>query len=420
MMKITVTLLQTRMATGVLLVLAMLIVAGTPTVFAQDSVVIEGEAQIPDLIGGNVIQMTSGASIPNGLEITLTTYDASNIPVGEKSVAVGTDGAFEFTDFPKTEGYRYELQTLHGNLLQTVKVEDALDPTGIGMRIYETTPSLDGISATSHVTIIPRVDGKDRLMGVLELVEISNGGDRTFIPDLDNPAPDGIPQLLRFSLPAGYEQLTVDADLPNGNVLEIGTGFAMSNAVPPGDFRILYSYEIEYDGSSMLFDRSLGYDVFEYRILMPPAYGNVAADGFEVIGDELLGDTNYRVFQRDALLSTDRLQLNFTDLPEPSGLQSFQNFVGGSAWATIGTPAIAAGAMAILLGYVFFYRNRNRPAYAVGGLRREELVEQIAELDAVHDAGDIDDEAYAKERMGLFDRAIDAPDSDEVSPDEEE
>ena len=373
-------LFQPRIVTGFLLVLAMLILAGTPTALAQDRVVIEGEPQIPDRIAGNVIQVSSGAEIPNGMEVTLVTYDASNIPVGEQSVAVGADGAFEFTDFPKIEGYRYELQTLYGNLRQTVRVEDALNPAGIGMRIYETTASLEDISATSHVTIIPRVDGRDQLMGILELVEISNGGDRTFIPDLDNPAPEGIPQLLRFSLPPGYEELTVDADLPTGNVLEIETGFAMSNAVPPGDFRILYSYVIEYEGSSIIFDRSLGFDVFQYRILMPPTYGNVSSEGFEVVADELLGDTNYRVFQRNDISSTDRLKIIFTDLPEPSTLQSFQNFVGGSAWATIGTPAAAAGAMAILLGYVFFYRNRNRPAYAVGGLRRVELVDQIAEL----------------------------------------
>jgi hypothetical protein len=420
MKQITVKSTYARTATSLVLVLALLIIAGAPTAFAQDSVVIEGEVQIPDRIGGSVIQASSGADFPNGLQVTLTTYDASNIPVGEQSVAVGVDGAFEFTDFPKTEGYRYELQTLYGNLRQTVRVEDALDPTGIGLRIFETTASLDDISATSHVTIIPWVDGKDQLMGVLELVEISNGGDRTFLPDLENPAPDGIPQLLRFSLPQGYEELTVDADLPTGNVLETETGFAMSNAVPPGDFRILYSYVVEYDGSSTIFDRSLGFDVFEYRILMPPTFGDVVSVGFEVVGDELLGDTNYRVFQRDSLSSTDRLQITFTDLPEPSRLQSFQNFVGGSAWATIGTPAAAATAMAILLGYVFFYRNRNRPAYAAGGLRREELVEQIADLDALHDAGEINDEEYAEERMELFDRAIDAPDNPERTPDEEE
>ena len=411
---------RARISAGLLFVLAMLILVGTPIAFAQDSVVVEGGFQIPDRIAGDVIQASAGADFPNGLDVTLTTYDTANIPVGEITVAVGTDGAFEFTDFPKTEGYRYELQTLYGNLRQTVRVEDALNPENIGMRIYETTASLEDISATSHVTIIPRVDGKEQLMGILELVELSNGGDRTFVPDLENPAPDGIPQLLRFSLPDGYEELTVDADLPTGNVLEIATGFAMSNAMPPGDFRILYSYVVEYDGSSTIFDRSLGFDVFEYRILMPPTYGNVISEGFEVVGDELLGDTTYRVFQRDGLVSTDRLLINFTDLPEPSRLQSFQNFVGGSAWATIGTPAAAAGAMAILLGYVFFYRNRNRPAYAVGGLRREELVEQIAELDALHDAGEIDDEEYAEERLELFDRAIDAPDSATADLDEEE
>ncbi|NQW19006.1 MAG: hypothetical protein HQ478_16155 [Chloroflexi bacterium] len=402
--------IRSRVTAGLLLGLAISIIAGASTVFAQDSVVTEGEVPIPERIAGDVIQSSAGATVPNGLEVTLTTFDTSNIPVGETSVAVGVDGAFEFTDFPKREGYRYELVTLYGNLQQTVKVEDALDPESIGLRIYETTASLENISATTHVTIIPRVDGKDQLMGVLELVEISNGGDRTFVADLQNPAPDGIPQLLRFSLPVGYKELTVDADLPSGNVLEIETGFAMSNAVPPGDFRVLYSYVLEYDGSGTIFDRSLAYDVFEYRILMPPAYGNVFSDGFEATGDELLGDTNYRVFQRDGLSKDDRIQINFTDLPEPSGLQSFQNFVGGSAWATIGTPLVAAAAMAILLGYVFFYRNRRRPGDAATGISREQLIKEIAELDSLHESGEINDEEYAEERMELFDMAIDAPD----------
>ena len=116
MNRIKVELLQPRIVTGFLLLAAMLIVAGTPGALAQDRVVVEGEPQIPDRIAGNVIQASSGAEIPNGMEVTLVTYDASNIPVGEQSVAMGADGAFGFSEFPKTEGYRYELQTLHGNL----------------------------------------------------------------------------------------------------------------------------------------------------------------------------------------------------------------------------------------------------------------------------------------------------------------
>jgi uncharacterized membrane protein len=387
---------------------ALLLAVPTTIALAQEPPPEVQPLPTPDRIAGDVIQVSSGADVPNGLEVTLITYSGTGSPISEKSVAVGADGAFEFTGFQKGDGYRYELVTNHGNLLQTVRVEDAINAEEIGLRIFETTPDLDGISVTTHVMIVPRVDGKDRIMGVLELVQISNGGDRTFVADLANPAPDGLPRLLRFSLPSGYEDLTVDSDLPSGTVLEIETGFALSNAVPPGDFRILYSYTSRYDGSETVFSRGLPNDVHEYRVLLPDEAGTASAPGFFESGTETLGETTYKVLTRTGIPSGERFEISFTDLPEPTTFQSIQNILGGSTWATIGVPAAAAIAMAVLLGYVFIYRPRRQPRFAPGTAGREALVKEIADLDRRYEAGEIDDETYAAERQALFDLALEA------------
>ena len=369
---------------------------------------IVGPLPTPDRIAGIVAQGTQDGSIPEDLDVTLITIDGDDVAIDDATVQTAADGSFEFTGFPKGEGFRYRLTTLYGNLRQTVNIEDALNADSITLRVFETTSKLESIAATTHVTIVPRVDGKTRLMGILELVEISNGGDKTFIADLQNPAPGGVPQLLRFSLPEGFDELTVDSDLPSGNVLEIETGFALSNAVPPGDFRVLFSYVIEYDGSEVVLDRSLPFDVHEYRVLMPPIFGKAEGARFTAIDDQQLGDTNYRVLQGSGFARGDRIRIVFTGLPEPGFTQRLQNFVGDNALVTVGLPLTAVAVMGAMLIYVFLVRDRRKVAATAGGMTRDELVAEIAALDQRRDEGGIEEEDYASRRRGLFDQALGA------------
>ena len=367
-----------------------------------------GPLPTPDRIAGHVSQGTQDGPIPAAHDVTLITIDGDDIAIDDATVQTATDGSFEFTGFPQGEGYRYRLTTLYGNLQQTVNVEDALNADSITLLVYETTSVLESIAATTHVTIVPRVDGKTQLMGVLELIEISNGGDKTFIADLQNPAPDGMPQLLRFGLPEGFDELTVDSDLPSGNVLEINTGFALSNAIPPGDFRVLFSYVIEYDGSEVVLDRSLPFDVHEYRVLMPPVFGTAEGAGFAATDDQQLGDTNYRVLQGSGFAMGDRIRITFTGLPEPGFTQRLQNFVGDNALVTFGLPLIAVAVMGAMLIYVFFVRDRRKVATSAGGVSREQLVAEIAALDKRHDAGEVEEDEYTGRRQNLFDQALGA------------
>ena len=303
-------------------------------------------------------------------------------------------------------------------------MEDALNPEDIGLLIYETTSSLDGLSVGTHAIIVPRVDGRTRLMGVLELVELVNDGDRTFVPNLTDPEA-GMPELMRFSLPPGYQELNIESDLPTGSVIEIDRGFALSNAVPPGEFSLLFSYAVEYGGDSITFDRTLWLGARELRLLIPPTSGDVSGDGLEQVDETQLGETQYRVFKGSEYPAGAALRIRFTGLPQPTFVESIAEFLGRSALTTIGIPALAALAMAALLAYVFFFRSRQRAgAAALQGAERQAVVEEIAALDDRYEADEFEDEEYDRLRARLVNRILGRvetdDDEDEADLDEEE
>ncbi len=363
----------------------------------------------PERIAGHVIQSTVGAAFPDGVEVRLMVVDAAENLLEEQTQAVAADGAFEFDEYPRDDGTRYRLQVQYGNLLRTVNVEDSLTPDDIGLRIYETTNSLDSLSVGTHAIIVPRVDGRSRLMGVLELVELVNDGDRTFVPDLTTSG-TGMPDLVRFALPPGYQELSIESDLPTGSVIEIDRGFALSNAVPPGEFSLLFSYAVEYGGDSITFDRTLPLGARELRLLVPPSLGDVSGDGLAIADETQLGETQYRVLRGDGYEVGASLEIRFTGLPQPSFVESVADFVGRSALTTIGIPALAALAMAALLAYVFLFRSRQQSAAAaLQGAERQAVVDEIAALDERYEGGEFEDEEYDRLRALLVDRILGRP-----------
>ncbi|MFP6594814.1 MAG: hypothetical protein VB860_07570, partial [Dehalococcoidia bacterium] len=222
----------------------------------------------PDRVAGAVSNGTAGADVPEGFEITLLGFRDGGF-VDQQIATVGPDDPlFEFTNLMKDEDIEYRLAWEYGGVTDSIFLVDEVAPQNLPIVIYETTDSLENIRVGAHATIIPTVVGSDRLMGVLDLVTLRNDGDRTFVPDPSNPNFTGL-NMLRFSLPRGYEELAVDSVLPQGQLLEIPTGFAMTNPIPPGEHEILYSYAINYSGTALEFTRTLAFGVDELRVLIP-------------------------------------------------------------------------------------------------------------------------------------------------------
>lgn len=359
----------------------------------------------PERVAGAVSNGTDGVDVPEDFEITLLASRDGNF-IEQRTVRVGPDNPlFEFTDLLKDDDIRYRLAWEHQGVTDQIFLEDEIAPANLPIVIYETTDSLENIRVSAHATIIPTVVGSDRLMGILDLVTLRNDGDRTFVPDPSNPNFTGL-NMVRFSLPEGYKDLAVDSVLPQGQLLEIPAGFAMTNPVPPGDHEILYSYAINYSGSSLEFTRTLAFGVDELRVLMPPDLGAVVGEGLEQTRTTELGETTYAEFSGSGYEPGFKMNFAITDLPQPGLFKRMNEAIPGGDVVVFGFPFLVAAAMAGLVVYVLVTNQRRRSARAVSPAERMNILQQIVELDEQLESGQIGAEKHRTRRDALTARAL--------------
>lgn len=386
--------------------------AGLPVTQAQ---------ALPTEISGRVVQGTPGSEIPIGLSVVLLVVDdARQEIVATDSQIVGTNGVFRFTNFLAGPGFTYRVAADDGSDYTPSVDLSAADSTldNVEITIYDKTKSLDDISVSTYSLLVPSIDRIGRRIGMLGVVQISNRGDHVWIPDTNDPALTGF-DLFRFNLPEGFSDLSVESNLPTGNILEIGTGFALTNPIPPGDFDILMTFIVPYEGDSLSFPLRLPYGADLVRIMLPEGQGSVTGLGFGPSEGALIDTTAYSVVSGQSYPRDAQLGVVFSDLPTPSLVERIQSFLEGRGYIVV-IAWVAGAAMLGLLTYAFFFtRKRSQvsdeetdyPEY--DDMERTEIVATIAELDSRHEAGEIDEYDYTARRAFLTRAALSTPESEE-------
>ncbi len=350
----------------------------------------------PERVTGTVNNGTAGADVPDGFKIALMSFRDGDF-VDQQITTVSPDvPLFEFTNLMQDEDIQYRLAWEYGGVTDQIFLVDEVDPQNLSVVIYETTDSLENIRVGAHATIIPTVVGSDRLMGALDLVTIRNDGDRTFVPDPSNPNFTGL-DMLRFSLPRGYEELAVDSVLPQGQLLEIDTGFAMTNPIPPGEHEILYSYAINYSGTKLEFIRTLAFGVDELRVLIPPEFGEVVAEGMKPTKTTELGDTVYKEYSGTGYEPGFKMNFAIVDLPQPGLFKRMNESIPGGNAVMFGSVMIVVAVMMGLVVYVLLTTRRRG---------RMGILQQIVNLDKQFEKGKIDANEHQASRKALTARAL--------------
>jgi hypothetical protein len=377
-------------------VLAVALAARGNQAFAQ-------EFSVPEKIAGRVVQLTVGASIPDDLAVVLTVRDADGNFVSEFTEQVYPDGTFEFADLPTDESLIYRLYIEYGGIGRNVALEEVDQPDAIILDIWETAGSLDAISVTLRSTAIEKLGDEVGTIGVLEQIVLRNNSDRTFLLGRDAL----IGQLPRFELPSGTRELIVESNLPTGQVLNHSTGFALANAIPPGEYQIMASYLVEYDGTTVDFSRFMPLGADRVRFLLPHDMGEVSGDGLEFAGSSTFGGQSYNAFTGSEYARGDRMDIVVSDLPQ----RTWFDGITRSRWVTMGLPAITGIVLLGLLAYAILIR---KPRYSMSRpksvSRRESLLRKIARLDDIHESGGVSDTEYDLRRRELIDRATQLPD----------
>ena len=325
------------------------------------------------------------------------------------------DGSFSLEVASVGEGQFYRVVADDGVYTPYVDVlpEDAGEE--VMLTVYDRTASLDEISVTTFSMVIPAIDGDTEVLGVLAAVNLVNSGDEVYLADLTDPALTGF-NLLRFNLPEGYQQLTVESDLPSGNVMEIGTGFAISNPVPPGEYSMVISYSASFADGVFEFPFRLPFGAESVTVLIPEGSGEVSGLGLSRGEVAVIGDDRYVQFEGSNYERRAELGLQISGLPRPNVASQFFEFLGSDEART----AIVASVVIAMLGivaYVVLLSLRQARASGAGdvvsesvadGDTRSQLVSAIAELDEMQELGKIEEAEYTARRRRLVQQVIDA------------
>ena len=385
---------------ALLLVLAAAVYLLTPietSLLAQETVDVRGQ----------VVNRTEGAELPDDLSVLMLITSGDGMLTGTGQAEPDFEGRFVFGDVQVEPGGSYTVSVDHLGIFYGTSfgVDGIADD--VLLTVYETTGDASIISVERQVMVIAAVDKGGQLVSAIEFVQIVNPTDRTLVPDLTNL--DQI-SFLRFALPPNPAELTVNSDLPPGDIVSIGTGFAITSPVAPGPHSIDFSYTFPFEDESLSFRQSLVQGAGTFQVWVPEVISGVTIIGLASIDPVNVQGTAYRAYEGRDFPPGQGLQLEITGLPLPGAWSRFAGTVkGGHFWQVAIPSALGATLAAMLLWGVF---RGYGPAPAVGGTstasrtlspaERAAVVRSVAALDQRFQEGDLPEVEYRAQRAELM------------------
>lgn len=360
-------------------------------------------------IKGIVVNGTEGGVVPAGLEVLLLTVDdAAGQIIEQDPTTVNADGTFSFSNLISGPGVTFRVVANAGDYTPSVDLTSVDDWSNVRLTIYDQTTSLDDISVNTYVMMIPTIDARSRQAGVLTVVNVHNSGDRVWVPNIDDPELTGL-DLLRFNLPDGFSDLAVESELPPGSILEINTGFAMTNAIPPGDASILMQYIIPYEADGFDFTLKLPYGLDQVRLLLPDGGGTISGEGLGQIESVVVAENVFNSVEGNDYPAGGVLVIAFSGMPQPTLLQTVSDFFQGRTYVIVIIWIVGIALLGIL-GYAMYSSRKggsSRDDIAEVFASRGDVVAEIAALDEAFESDEIDEGAYRDRRDDLKQLALD-------------
>lgn len=339
-------------------------------------------------VSGQVSNGTAGGALPASLALALHVVK-SDTSIENLETQMNADGTFQFANVPISNGYQYVVTASYGDVTFISDIgEGSPDQLALTLpvTIYEAGADasaiiINGVSAQAFV--------QNGMLRVVQIVQFANTSDRVFVPSSVDDA-----QSIGLRLPAGAQ---VQSTVSQSQVVSSdGTRVIDTRPVLAGGTQLMHlAYSLPYSGNATV------EQVFDY-----PVTGRV---------DILLGNA-------DLQLSAEGLSDLGTMTTSSGSLKNFGgevNIAAGTPFRYVvsGTPTtsttlvaqettanpiafvlIGAGVGALLVALALAIRDR---LGAGKKMTVSNLLEAIADLDAQHSAGTLDERAYIRKRAAL-------------------
>ena len=351
-------------------------------------------------IRGEISQGTAGAGVPPGMAVSLHIFDAD---FNETVIETTADdaGQYVFDDVPVSSNQVYFVSTQHqGRQFASPPVEGnpAAPETELPLLIYDVTTDSDAIRL---VGVVSQMSAVGRTLEVLHVFRFENTSDQLYSSDRQL-GPNRYASL-EIALPVGALVVALDGEQ---RFLVDSENYTITDtrAVLPGsEHFVRVSYLLPYDDGAII-EYPVHYAASgPLRVLMQGDAIRVSGDGISDLGPETVGGNTFNAYGGMLDLSPGDV-VRF----ELRGRVPGQGTSGDPSVITSDNLLLIIGGglllVALVIGALIVINRRGgEPAPAtVNDSRRDRLIEglvqQIAELDADHEAGRINHDLYRRQR----------------------
>lgn len=322
-------------------------------------------AQSPDTVAvsGALVNGTSGGSVPAGVAVLLHRFGAASGSVDTYEAVTDAAGAFRFDDVPApAEGDSLALAADYGETRYTEVISPSELSEPLTLTVYEFTRDVGVVATTEQSIIVAGIDAATRRLAGVQLFTLENRSDTTLVPDLSAPPMIGQFSFLRFSLPAGATDLDVSTDLVGGEVIPVGTGFALTAPAPPGRHQVSFTFTAPYEDDELAWRDNTLQGAESLRLLIPTEFGNIGVGGLAADDPITVGAVSYRVWKAENLAPGEGIGLVLSGLPEPTWVTRLGNPLSEARFWYGAVPVMVAIALAGLLAWGVW----RRPVGSVG------------------------------------------------------
>ena len=287
------------LAASALLVIAASSGAGIGTADAQS---------VLRTVEGTVRNGTVGGGDVSGQPVMLHRVGVSRLE--DISTTTDESGAFRFDEVEYDPDLRYGVSVRYQDAVYGTDI-DLSDgsPDHVELTVYDATHDDTIVSAASASLLLASADGSDQTVGALEIIRLANRSDRAYVPG------SGVMELLRFGLPPGATDLTLDTFLIGADYVQVDRGFALLASVPPGEHEVMFSYRFPYESERFALSKTYRYGAEKLRILAPEEVVSISSEMLGSPEPVQIGERQYQVIEAEGLERGASISLNLDGLP---------------------------------------------------------------------------------------------------------
>ncbi len=248
----------------------------------------------------------------------------------------------------------------------------------VEFEVYNTTDNKDNIRiASHHVMYTPQND----YAKITEFLQVQNTGKKTYI---------GVPieerdfrEVLHLDLPEGFEQIELSSGFVPQKVYRSKTSIIDTSSIKPGMKQFRFSYKLPV---SKPFLQRISYPTDSYSVILETKQSDMSTDDFKPVNLKVGSKKNIKVpyFKGKNLKPGQKVGLKY------SGAGSYFNR------PVIWIIGVGLLLLAVVITLRFFEKDKTKLDELK--IKKEKLLDEIAELDDDYENNEIPEQKYRKLR----------------------